>query len=79
MCPITQELMTEPVVTVDGHTYEKHAIETWFAAHSTSPLTGLPLASTALTPNQRLQQQIGIWLQDNPQAQSDPLADRHPP
>ena len=40
ICPITQELMEEPVVTQDGQTYERHAIEYWLRDHDTSPLTG---------------------------------------
>ena len=29
MCPITQELMVDPVFTEDGQTYERDAIKTW--------------------------------------------------
>jgi hypothetical protein len=43
------------VSTADGITYERTAIEEWFArspaGNATSPLTGEPLASTALLPN----------------------------
>jgi hypothetical protein len=28
-CPISMQLMTDPVVADDGHTYERHAIEAW--------------------------------------------------
>ena len=28
-CPITQDIMTDPVLTVDGHSYERAAIEEW--------------------------------------------------
>ena len=28
-CPITQDIMTDPVMTADGHTYEREAIEHW--------------------------------------------------
>jgi len=51
ICPITQELMEEPVVTQDGQTYERHAIEYWLRDHDTSPLTGQPLAHKELTAN----------------------------
>ena len=30
VCPITQEIMRDPVILSDGHTYEKTAIEKWF-------------------------------------------------
>ena len=51
MCPILQTLMTDPVTTSDGHTFERVAIERWLEAHNTSPLTGLRLKNKELTPN----------------------------
>ena len=36
--------MGDPVFTCDGQTYERTAIEMWLANHTTSPLTGKPLA-----------------------------------
>jgi hypothetical protein len=29
-CPVTMEVMIDPVITADGHTYERKAIEKWF-------------------------------------------------
>ena len=57
-CCISQDIMNEPVKTVDGHTYDKVSIERWFQHNNTSPLTGLHLSSTVLEPNLILQQQI---------------------
>ena len=51
ICPISQELLEEPVLTSDGHTYERKNIEAWLQNHSTSPITGLPLADKTLRPN----------------------------
>jgi len=51
LCPLTKQLMVEPVCTADGHTYEKSAIETWLRDHQSSPLTGLRLPNKDLTPN----------------------------
>ena len=57
LCPITQEAMRDPVVTADGQTYEREAIERWILNQqrrglpNTSPLTGEPLESTHLVPN----------------------------
>lgn len=51
MCPISHEMFEDPVSTSDGHTYEKKAIEAWLQNHSTSPVTGLPLADKYLKPN----------------------------
>lgn len=50
-CPITQLLMADPVVTCDGHTYERSSITDWLARRTTSPLTGEPLAHTNLIAN----------------------------
>lgn len=37
---ITQEIMQDPVITADGHSYERTAIEKWLKYHDTSPKTG---------------------------------------
>ena len=50
-CPITHELMRDPVVTADGMTYERTAIERWLIQHDTSPLTGTRLPHTQVIPN----------------------------
>jgi hypothetical protein len=42
--------MVEPVVTSDGHVYERKAISHWLEDHNKSPLTGLPLKCKALIP-----------------------------
>ena len=60
VCPIAQELMADPVVAADGHTYEREAIEQWLRhqqAHDkplTSPKTNEPLAHPHLTPCHQL-------------------------
>ncbi len=51
MCPITLCVMTDPVLAMDGHTYERAAIERWLRARRTSPRTGAPLPSRQLVPN----------------------------
>jgi len=51
-CPITGDMFVDPVMTSDGQTYERSAIERWFAGgHRTSPATGLRLDSMSLIPN----------------------------
>ena len=48
MCGITKDLFVDPVVTCDGHTYSRRAIERWFNdGHNTSPNTGLSQAGNA--------------------------------
>ena len=43
---------------VDGHTYERSAIEQWLESHSISPATGLELDSKQLIPNHSLRSLI---------------------
>jgi len=58
-CPLTMEVMRDPVITADGQTYERAEIERWFASgKSTSPMTGAELLSTTLTPNIALRNAI---------------------
>jgi hypothetical protein len=44
-CPISLELMEDPVIALDGHTYEREAIEKWFECSNSSPLTNEKLDS----------------------------------
>ena len=57
-CVITHEVMKDPVMCVDGNTYERSAIEELFENYNTSPLTGATLSSTNVTPNQTLRRAI---------------------
>ena len=51
ICPITAEIMNDPVSTMDGFTYERAAITEWLRTNNTSPSTGALLESTTLIPN----------------------------
>ena len=57
-CPITKNLMIDPVLAPDGYTYERLAIKTWLKSNPTSPITRQPLHSYNLLPNTRLLIQI---------------------
>ncbi len=58
--------MIDPVNTVDGHTYDRAAIERWFSTgNTTSPLTGVVLTTTSLTPNASLREQIRGFLREH--------------
>lgn len=59
-CPITQEVMKDPVVAEDGHSYEREAILKWVNANHTSPLTRAPMSSV-VHPNQSLRLLIEEW------------------
>ena len=64
VCSITQDYMQDPVVTADGQTYERAAIEQWMQQQQrrqlppSSPLTGEPLEHTNLVPNVALRSLI---------------------
>ncbi|XP_016120173.1 WD repeat, SAM and U-box domain-containing protein 1-like [Sinocyclocheilus grahami] len=62
LCPITREIMKDPVIAADGYSYEREAIESWINTKSrTSPMTNLPLQTTLLTPNRTLKMAILRW------------------
>ena len=47
-CPITRRIFYQPVATVDGHTYERSALEEWTRrGNKTSPVTRERLPSSA--------------------------------
>ena len=46
ICPLTHELMVDPVMLYgSGQTYERAPIERWLATHDTDPMTGVLLDS----------------------------------
>lgn len=51
LCPITHDVMMDPVVSADGYTYERAAIARWFETSRKSPVTGQILPHTDLVPN----------------------------
>ena len=62
VCPITQEVMQDPVIAVaDGNTYERAAIVEWLKKSQTSPITRQPLASSQLVPNRALKDAIDAY------------------
>uniref|UniRef100_A0A0G4G837 U-box domain-containing protein n=1 Tax=Chromera velia CCMP2878 TaxID=1169474 RepID=A0A0G4G837_9ALVE len=68
VCPITGIIMRDPVVTVDGHSYERTAISAWFdEGKKTSPASGATLPSSVLLPNHALRYAIEHFLDMNPQ------------
>ena len=49
LCPITLQPFCDPVVALDGHTYERLAIATWLQTHGNSPLTNECLNHNLIT------------------------------
>lgn len=65
ICPITYELMFEPVQCAFGHNYEREAIEKWYRDHNTSPVSGRAVPHKYLTPNIYLRNEICEWRAKN--------------
>ena len=64
-CPISLELMREPVVVATGQTYDRGSIKLWMdSGHNTCPKTGQTLAHTELIPNHALRNMIAIWCKE---------------
>ncbi|KAF0915853.1 hypothetical protein E2562_039178 [Oryza meyeriana var. granulata] len=59
ICPILQEVMTDPHIAADGYTYEADAIREWLdGGNARSPMTNLRLEHRELTPNRVLRSAI---------------------
>lgn len=65
-CPITQDVMVDPVEISSGQTFERSAIEKWFAeGNNLCPMTLIPLDTSILRPNKKLKQSIQEWKDRN--------------
>uniref|UniRef100_A0A1Y1JZX4 WD repeat, SAM and U-box domain-containing protein 1 n=2 Tax=Photinus pyralis TaxID=7054 RepID=A0A1Y1JZX4_PHOPY len=63
LCPITQEIMREPVRCSDGFVYEKQAINEWFMSGKfTSPMTNETLTDINFTMDQEMRNAIHNFL-----------------
>ena len=63
LCPISHDLMVDPVICSDGQSYERGSISNWLTSHATSPVTNLELPNLGLVPNHALRNAIQEWLQ----------------
>lgn len=64
-CPISLDLMRDPVVVSTGQTYDRESIKLWIeSGHNTCPKTGQTLAHTDLIPNRALKNLISMWCRD---------------
>ncbi|XP_058093948.1 U-box domain-containing protein 45-like isoform X2 [Magnolia sinica] len=65
-CPISLQLMYDPVIISSGQTYERVCIEKWFSdGHSTCPKTQQQLSHLCLTPNYCVKGLIASWCEHN--------------
>lgn len=57
-CPISMEIMVEPVITKEGYSYERANILNWLNTHTTCPLSRGPLSERELLSNRSLKATI---------------------
>ncbi len=61
-CPISWEKLSDPVITNEGHSYERWAIEKWLVRQDTSPITGLKLTDYSVLPNYALKSAVDDYV-----------------
>ncbi|RID46211.1 hypothetical protein BRARA_I02891 [Brassica rapa] len=62
VCPISLDLMTDPVIVSTGQTYDRTSIARWIEeGHCTCPKTGQTLMDSRIVPNRALKNLIVQW------------------
>ncbi|KAL2503097.1 plant U-box 24 [Forsythia ovata] len=82
ICPISLQIMKDPVTTISGITYDRESIEYWlFKNHNTiCPVTKQPLPRDSdLTPNHTLRRLIQAWCTVNAAYGIDRIPTPKPP
>ncbi|XP_071709650.1 U-box domain-containing protein 1-like [Rutidosis leptorrhynchoides] len=65
-CPISLDLMRDPVIVASGHTYDRVSIAQWInSGHHTCPKSGQRLIHMALIPNYALKSLIRQFCEEN--------------
>ncbi|XP_004308949.1 PREDICTED: U-box domain-containing protein 13-like [Fragaria vesca subsp. vesca] len=65
-CPISLDLMRDPVIVASGHTYDRNSIAQWInSGHQTCPKSGQKLIHMALIPNYALKSLLHQWCEEN--------------
>ncbi|GAB5356443.1 hypothetical protein AAMO2058_000290200 [Amorphochlora amoebiformis] len=63
ICPLSQLIIVDPVIAMDGYTYDRRAIAGYLRSNRNSPLTGEPIGRH-LIPNHNLAAQIRRYYPD---------------
>eukprot|EP00669_Euglena_mutabilis_P003649 TRINITY_DN14659_c0_g1_i1.p1 TRINITY_DN14659_c0_g1~~TRINITY_DN14659_c0_g1_i1.p1 ORF type:complete len:286 (-),score=46.10 TRINITY_DN14659_c0_g1_i1:180-1007(-) len=66
-CPLTHNLMTDPVIDRQGHTFDRESVTEWLQSHTTCPVGGEPLAAGDLCPNRALKEVVDQYAADHPE------------
>eukprot|EP00667_Euglena_gracilis_P009193 EG_transcript_9337 len=62
LCPITTEIMMDPVMDLHGHNFERIAITEWLGRSAECPLSREAIHLSTLYPNLALREEISEWL-----------------
>ena len=65
ICPISHEIFFDPVMVVDGTTFERCAIDLWLKTHAINPITKQPLDNTMVIPNLALKKLVRTFYNTN--------------
>ncbi|KAG6475801.1 U-box domain-containing protein 9-like [Zingiber officinale] len=66
LCPISSELMRDPVILASGQTYDRLFIQEWFSSgNRTCPQTQQVLSDITLTPNHLVRSMISQWCMEH--------------
>ncbi|KAJ8641587.1 hypothetical protein MRB53_018281 [Persea americana] len=81
VCPISLEIMRDPVTVSTGITYDRESIERWIftSKNKTCPITRQPLPDTDITPNHTLRRLIQAWCIANAANGVDRIPTPRPP
>jgi hypothetical protein len=71
-CPLTLEIMEDPVMTRLGHSYERNALFLWLQKNQVCPLTRNPLKLSDIITNKALKGKIQEWKKKNGLTIEDP-------
>jgi hypothetical protein len=66
MCPINLEIMTDPMITPTGHTFQRSEIERHLRNNRFDPIDRSPCTLQQLAPNLALRDTIEAWLDAHP-------------
>lgn len=67
LCELTKEIMTEPVITTEGHTYDKEELEKYISVYGyKDPVTGNQIDKMLIIKNINIKQSLEDFIRINP-------------
>jgi hypothetical protein len=77
ICPLSMQVMVQPLVTKSGQHFERSAILSWLAQGSGKcPVTGAALRPSDLIPDRQLEAKLFFWRQENSVVLSSAIAEK---